>query len=241
MRFAQTLIEGRLLRRYKRFLADVELVERGRRVTAHSANTGAMTGCAEPGSRVWLSDSGNPQRKYPLSWEIVEARNAADDTTLVGINTQLANRLVEEAIEQGIISALAGYRELRREVRYGSENSRIDLLLEGHDSLASCYVEVKSVTLAEAGIAEFPDAVSARGTRHLRELITMVEEGYRAVLLFCVQRSDATEVRPADTIDPRYGATLREAISRGVEVLAWRARVTPHEIVLETELPVVCP
>lgn len=224
------------MRRYKRFLADVEL-EPGRVVTAHTANTGAMTGCAEPGSRAWLSDSGNPQRKYPLSWEIVETNSA----TMVGINTLLANRLAEEAIEQSLIRELTGYRHLRREVRYGSENSRIDLLLEGHASQGDCYVEVKNVTLVEGEVALFPDAVSARGTRHLRELMAMVEGGYRAVLLFCVQRGDATEVRPADTIDPEYGATLREAISRGVEVMAWRARVSPQEIVLETELPVVCP
>lgn len=240
MQFEQDLLEGRLIRRYKRFLADVELGQ-GRVVTAHTANTGAMTGCATPGSRVWLSDSGNAQRKYPLTWEIVEVMDGHAGPTLVGINTQLPNRLLEEAIMQGLIPELAGYHWCRREVCYGKENSRIDLLLGGHARLPDCYVEVKNVTLAEGGIALFPDAVSTRGSRHLRELMQMAAAGFRAVLLFCVQRDDVTEVRPADSIDPVYGATLRQALAHGVELYAWRARVTPQAITLECALPVLCP
>ena len=235
MRFPTPLIGGRLIRRYKRFLADVEL-EDGSKVTAHTANTGSMAGCAEPGSRVWLSDSGNPKRKYPLSWELVEA----DGETLVGINTALPNRLVKEAVEGGVVASLDGFSNLRTEVRYGSERSRIDLLLED-ERAGRCYIEVKNVTLVEEGIAYFPDAVSERGAKHLRELMGVVEQGDRGVIFFCVQRGDAREVRPADRIDPRYGETLRQALAAGVEALAYRAEVSPEGVDLVTPLPVVCP
>lgn len=235
MKFPRPLIEGRLLKRYKRFLADVELADGI--VTAHCPNTGSMLGCAMPDSRVWLSRAANEYRKYPFTWEIVEVNGA----TLVGINTVMSNRLVEEAMRTGIIAELAGYAAIRREVRYGEEGSRIDFLLEkkrGKD----CYVEVKNVTAAvENGIALFPDAVSARGTKHLREMSAMVQAGHRAVLVFCVQRGDVDEVRPADVIDPEYGRTLRLALSRGVEAIAYRARVLPSEIVLRDRIPVVCP
>lgn len=233
MRFPQPLIDGVLLRRRQRFLADVRL-SNGETVTAHCPNTGAMLGCAEPGSRVWLSDSGNAARQYPLTWEIAEAAG-----TRVGVNTMRSNRLVEEAIAAGVIGTLQGYRRIRREVRFGVENSRVDLLLEGDGP--PCYVEVKNVTAAANGGALFPDAVSARGAKHLRELAVMAESGCRAVLCFCVQRNDVAEVRPADHIDPRYGLALRQAIARGVEVIAWRAEVTPAAITLRTPLPVICP
>jgi sugar fermentation stimulation protein A len=232
MRFGQNLIEGVLVRRYQRFLADVELPD-GSLVTAHTPNTGSMRGCAVPGSRVWLRDSGNPKRKYPLSWELVEA----EPGVLVGINTGLSNRLVEEAIIQGRIGALRGYDRIRREVRYGRENSRIDLLLSGDGP--DCYVEVKNVTLVEQGVALFPDAVTTRGTRHLRELAAMVEEGHRAVIFYCVQRRDAKQVQPADSIDPAYGWALREAVAAGVEALAFRAGVSTEGIELNRPLPVV--
>ncbi len=235
MQFDTPLTEGILIRRYKRFLADITLAD-GERITAHTPNTGSMLGCAEPGSRVWLSHSGNPRRKYAYSWELVEV---APGVT-VGINTHLPNRLVAEGIENGIITELQGYDALRREVRYGEENSRIDLLLAGHAYHADCYVEVKNVTaVIDNGIALFPDAVSTRGSKHLRELALMAEQGYRAVILFCVQRGDVMEVRPADAIDPVYGRTLRESLDRGVEALAYRARVSPHEAVLFESLPVV--
>lgn len=235
MNFHLPLTEGILIRRYQRFLADVELPD-GRIVTAHTPNTGSMQGCCTPGSRVWLKDSGNAVRKYPLSWELVETGQG----TLVGINTGLSNHLVQEGIERGIVGELQGYRRIRREVRYGAENSRIDLLLE-EGPAGLCYVEIKNVTLVEDGVALFPDAVSARGTKHLRELAEMVRQGCRAVIFFCVQRNDTREVRPADRIDPLYGKTLREAMAQGVEALAYEARVSLEEIVLGRALPVVCP
>jgi sugar fermentation stimulation protein A len=234
MKFERQLIEGRLIRRYKRFLADVQLP--GEVVTASCPNTGAMLGCCAAGSRVWLSESDSAARKYRHTWQIVES-----DRVMIGINTGLPNRLVEEAITGGAIPELSGYATLRREVAYGDEASRVDFVLEGGRRKA-CYVEVKSVTAAGSrGVALFPDCVSERGARHLRELMRMRAGGLRPVQLYCVQRGDVNEVRPADAIDAEYGRTLREAIDAGVEVLAYRARVTPAEIQLETRIPVVCP
>ena len=233
MKFTQELVSGTLLRRYKRFLADVEL-ENGEMVTAHTPNTGSMMGCCEPGSPVWLSRSDNPKRKYALSWEIV----GVEGDTLVGINTGLPNRLVAEAIDNGVVKELQGYADLRKEVRYGKEKSRIDILLED-EQLGLCYVEVKNVTLVNDGHAFFPDAVSSRGAKHLRELAAMCEAGHRGVIFFCVQRVDALDVSPADDIDPEYGKTLREAMASGVEALAYRAEVSPQEISLLARLPVI--
>lgn len=236
MRFPVSLIGARLTRRYKRFLADVTLDD-GTALTAHCPNTGSMLGCQLPGSRVWLSRSDNPKRKYAYTWELVEL----DGGVLVGINTGRSNALVREAIESGVIGELGGYDEIRAEVRYGSENSRADFLLSGSDG--DCYVEVKNVTAAvQDGVAVFPDAVSTRGTKHLRELMGVVREaGKRAVLCFCVQRTDVDEVRPADDIDPVYGRTLREALAAGVEVVAYRAEMHPEAVVLAERIPVVCP
>jgi len=241
MRFAKALVPGRLLRRYKRFLADIELASGGV-VTAACPNTGSMLGCCDPGSRVWLSESDSPTRKYRHTWEMVEARPAGSRRgVMVGINTGLPNRLVAEAIEAGVIGELSGYGTIRREVAFGEERSRIDLVLES-PGRAACYVEVKNVTAAVAdGVALFPDAVSARGTKHLRELMRLKEKGLRPVLVFCVQRGDVGEVRPADAIDPLYGRTLREAVAAGVEVVAWRAKVTARTISLETRIPVSLP
>lgn len=235
MTFDPPLVEGRLLRRYKRFLADVQLPD-GEMITAHTANTGAMTGCAESGRRVWLSRSDNPKRKYPHTWELIEVR----DGVLAGINTQLSNLLVREAIENGRVPELAGYGRIRSEVRYGEERSRIDLLLDSPDDEKSicCYVEVKNVTLVDDGIARFPDAVSVRASKHLRELMSVVRAGQRAVIFFCVQRGDVREVRPADQIDPLYGETLREAVICGVECLAYGADVSAQEVALRRALPV---
>jgi len=234
MKFQRELIEGRLIRRYKRFLADVQLP--GEVITASCPNTGSLLGCCAPGSRVWLSEHDGAARKYRHTWQIVEA-----DEVMVGINTGLPNALVEEAIAAGAVPELAGYASLRREVAYGAEGSRVDFVLEGGRRKA-CYVEVKNVTAAVcAGVAHFPDCVSERGARHLRELMRMKAGGLRPVQLYCVQRGDVNEVRPADAIDAEYGRTLREAIGAGVEVLAYRARVTPAEIRLETRIPVVCP
>ena len=232
MKFSSPLIPATLVRRYKRFLADV-ILEAGDEVTVHTPNTGAMLGCAEPGSRVWLQDSGNPVRKYPLGWEL----STSETGTLIGVNTHLANQLVQEGIETGAIEELQGYESLRREVGYGDEGSRIDLLLQ-HPARPACYIEVKNVTLLQAaGVAAFPDAVSQRGSKHLRELTRLVAQGYRAVLLFCVQRADAEVVEPARDIDPFYADTLTTAVQQGVEVLAYRARVSPTEITLQTRLP----
>lgn len=208
MIFQQTLLEGRLIKRYKRFLLDVELAN-GEILTAHTSNTGAMTGCSTPGSRVWLSKSDNLKRKYPHTWELVEVSPGV----LCGINTLRSNHLVAEAIESGAISELLGYDRLQREVNYGQERSRIDILLtetlSGNKS--PCYVEVKNVTLEKQGVACFPDAVTVRGVKHLRELKAMVEAGFRAVIFFCVQRNDCVEFRPADEVDDEYGKVLREA------------------------------
>ena len=233
MKFDQTLIEGRLIKRYKRFLADIELAN-GDIITAHTANTGSMSGCSTPGSRVWLRDSGNPKRKYPLSWELVEVSAGV----IVGINTALPNKLVPEAIEQGIIGELQGYSHMQAEVPYGNENSRIDLLLQD-EAGNQCYVEIKNVTLVEDGTAFFPDAVSERGSKHLRELIEMHKQGHRSVIFYCVQRKDAEQLRPADKIDPKYGQTLRMAIQSGVEALAYRAVVGNREVLLASRLPVL--
>ena len=237
MRFQQELKSGRLIRRYKRFLADVDL-DSGETITAACPNTGSMLGCNVAGSRVWLSTSNSPTRKYRHTWELVEAQPGV----IVGINTGYPNRLTVEAIEAKVIQELTGYHDIKTEVRYGNENSRIDILLDGHGKKPHCYVEVKNVTAAvENGIALFPDAVSERGSKHLRELMAMVGEGFRAVLVFCVQRGDVHQVRPADTIDSVYGKTLRRALASGVEVIAYRARISSQEIALEHKIPVVCP
>lgn len=230
MKFPHPLIPGRLLRRYQRFLADVELAD-GCQVTVHCPNSGSMRGCADAGSPVLLSRSDNPGRRLPFTWELVQV--AGD---WVGINTGLPNRLVREGIETGIVSELQGYGRIRAEVGYGQERSRIDLLLE---EPGSCYVEVKNVTMVAEGLALFPDAVTERGQKHLRELTSLVRSGVRAVNFFVVPRHDVAAVAPARTIDPAYGRLLAEAAAAGVELLAYRARVSPTEVVLSQRLPVI--
>jgi sugar fermentation stimulation protein A len=229
MKFDPPLIDGVLIRRYKRFLADVKI--EGGKETVHCANPGSMLGLAEPGSRIWLSVSANTKRKLRLSWELVEAGGA-----LVGINTGYANRLVEEALRTGRIGELSGYESLRREVDYG-EGSRVDFLLESAGR-PPCYVEVKSVTLKRADTAEFPDAVTARGSRHLRELASMRQAGARAVMLFLAQRGDCQRLTIAGDIDPAYARGLEEARSAGVEVLAYSCRVTQAGIEVDGRLAV---
>lgn len=239
MQFAPPLVPGALIRRYKRFLADVTLPD-GRGVIATCPNTGSMLGCARPGSPVWLSVSNDPSRKHRYTWELVSVRSG-EGWILVGINTGLPNRIVREAIEAGAVPELAGYESIRGEVAFGEERSRVDLLLSSAGR-PPCYVEVKNVTAAvEDGVALFPDAVSERGAKHLRELARIVSTGARAVQFYCVQRGDVREVRPADAIDPAYGKALREAIAQGVEVIAYRAEVTREGIRLDTRIPVVCP
>ncbi|TYC65354.1 DNA/RNA nuclease SfsA [Stappia sp. BW2] len=214
MKFSTPLVSGRLVKRYKRFLADVVLDDDGGAITAHCANPGSMLGLKEPGARVWLSISDNPKRKLKYSWEVIEA-----DGSLVGINTAHPNKLVEEALQAGRIAELAGYENLRREVKYG-KNSRIDILLEASDG-AKTYVEVKNVHLMrEAGLAEFPDSVTARGAKHLVELSDMVAEGHRAAMVFLVQRPDCSRMSLADDIDPGYAAAFADARRAGVEAFA---------------------
>lgn len=228
------LMPALLVQRYKRFLADV-ILPNGDEITLHCPNTGSMKNCVHPMSTCWYSTSGNLARKYPHTLEIVTTPSGH----LAGINTARSNDLVEIAIRTGVISELQGYPNLRREVVYGSEKSRIDFLLENEKQ--KCYVEVKNVTLMEAeGQGMFPDAVSDRGTKHLRELMQMVREGHRAVLLFCVQHTGIEWVEPADAIDPLYGKTLREAIAAGVEVLAYAVEIKPEQsyIVLHKKLAV---
>ena len=208
MRFPDPLIRGALIQRYKRFLADVEL-DTGEVVTAHCANSGSMMGLTEPGSEVWLSPARNPDRKLRYSWEMIRVGNG-----LVGVHTAHPNRIVEEAVRAGRIDELAGYDNVRREVRYG-KNSRIDLLLEG-GGRPPCYVEIKSVTLRRERRAEFPDAVTARGTKHLGELSDVVAGGGRAVMLYLIQREDCQAFSVAGDIDPAYA----EAFARAR--LVWR-------------------
>ncbi len=228
MVFTSRLLRGKLIRRYKRFLADVRLLN-GRVVTSHCANTGSMMGCQEPGSAVYVSQAKNPKRRLAYTWELVRVRR-----TWVGINTIIPNRLVAEAIESGVITELQGYQRIRREVQVGP-GTRLDLCLE--QSGRRCYVEVKNVTLAFQGIAAFPDAVTKRGTKHLRELIRLRRKGERAALVFVVQRGDCDAFRPADEIDKEYGNWLRKAQKAGVDVLPYRARVNPKEISIIERLP----
>ena len=222
MRFAAQLIPATLIRRYKRFLADVQL-ETGAEVTVHVANPGAMTGLVASGSRVWLSRSPNAKRKLPLSWELVEV-DLGSGLELVGVNTGHPNALVAEAIAAGLFPELAGYRTMRREVRYG-RNSRIDFLLEDA-ARPSCYVEVKNVHLMrQRGLAEFPDCVTARGAKHLNELAAIAEAGARAVMLFLIQMGSSTRFSLARDIDPAYAAAYARARVKGVEAIAYRCRV----------------
>jgi sugar fermentation stimulation protein A len=226
------LIEGRLIKRYKRFLADVKL-ESGEIITAHCANTGAMTGCQPAGARVWLSRSENPKRKYPHSWELVEL----DGGAMARINTGLTNKVALEAVTKGSVAELTGYAHCHTEVVYGNEGSRVDLMLESGS--ARCFIEVKHVTLKmDNDLGAFPDAVSLRGQKHLRELIKQVESGQRAVMLFIIMRDDVTAFSPADQIDRAYGSLLREAAHRGVELLAYRTHITREQIRLSDSLPV---
>ncbi len=230
MKFDPPFEQGVFRKRYKRFFADVELPD-GSELTIHCANTGSMKHCLEPGTSCWFSRSDNPKRKLPGTLEIV----TTSDGLHAGVNTSRPNYLVEEAILEGRIPELSAYPSLRREVRYGSEKSRIDLLLE--DGERRCYVEVKSVTLSTgAGTAQFPDAVTTRGSKHLRELMGVVAEGHRGVLCFCVQLSGVETVSSADDIDPVYGETLREAMAAGVEVLVYACTLSAEEIVIDRKL-----
>jgi sugar fermentation stimulation protein A len=236
MRFASPLIPATLVRRYKRFLADVVLPS-GEEITAHVANPGAMTGIAAPGAPVWLSKSGDPKRKLPYAWELVETDFGAGPE-LVGVNTALPNRLIADAIAAAGIPECAGYPLVKREFRYG-KGSRVDFYLECPQR-GRCYVEVKNVhMMRQPGLAEFPDCVTARGARHMAELADMVAEGARAVLIFLIQIGSATRFAPARDIDPAYAAAFERAHAAGVEAVAYRCRITLDGIEVAERVPIV--
>jgi len=234
MRFAQPLEQGRLVRRYKRFLADI-ITDDGEALCIHCPNTGSMLNCMSEGARVWFQRSSDPRRKLPGTWELVETPQGR----LACVNTARANSLVEEALLNGQIAELAGFTTLKREVAYGVENSRVDFRLDYAGTAA--FVEVKSVTLgfAETQVAAFPDAVTTRGARHLRELAALARAGVRAVQLYCVNLSGIEAVRPAEEIDPAYAAALREAQAAGVEVLAYGVDLSVEELRIAGRLPVL--
>ncbi|RWU23882.1 DNA/RNA nuclease SfsA [Pseudomonas alkylphenolica] len=234
MRFSPELECGRLLRRYKRFLADIELAN-GEQITIHCPNTGSMLNCMVEGGQVWFSRSNDPKRKLPGTWEISETPQGR----LACVNTGRANALVEEALLAGRIAELAGFTGLKREVPYGEERSRIDFRLDFDQGPA--YVEVKSVTLGFPGstVAAFPDAVTQRGAKHLRELAALARQGVRAVQLYCVNLSGIDAVRPAQEIDAAYAAALRAAVADGVEVLAYGTRIDAEEVIIDRALPVL--
>lgn len=235
MRFTSPLLPGRLIKRYKRFLADIQLAG-GETITASCPNTGSMRGLCDPDMNVWVSESDSPTRKYRHTLELVEA-NLGHGPVMVGINTGHPNRLVTEAIENGTITELSGYETLRREVKYGV-NSRIDILLDGNGK-PTTYVEIKNVHLMRKhGLAEFPDSVTARGAKHLRELSDMVAGGHRAVMVFLIQRHDADTFDVCRDIDPAYVDAFDAAVQSGVEAIAYSCSLTPQEIVVTEPVPI---
>ena len=226
-----TMVPAILVKRYKRFLSDHRL-ESGEVVTASCPNTGTMLGLTTPGSATWLVHAPSPTRKYDYRWELIE-----DEGTWVGINTGRPNALVEEAIRAGVISELAGYADLRREVKYGT-NSRIDLLLED-PGRPQAFVEVKNCHLRrQAGLAEFPDSITTRGAKHLDELAAQLALGHRAVMVFCVQRADCDHFDVAADIDPGYAAAFGRARAAGVEALAYVCHVSAETIALTHSIPI---
>ncbi|MGC8203024.1 DNA/RNA nuclease SfsA [Aliiroseovarius sp. PTFE2010] len=230
MLFQTPLMPARLVRRYKRFLADVILPD-GQQVTAHCPNPGSMMGLAEPGLKCWIEPNDDPRKKLKYGWRIVELPGG----TMVIVDTMLANRIVAEALEARTIDGLPAFDTVRPEVRYG-HSSRVDFLLEGPQR---CFLEVKSVTLSRtSGVAEFPDSVTKRGTKHLHDLADVVRNGDQAVLLFLVARNDAALVRPAGDIDPEYAQALHDAHRSGVQIMAYDTCITPQQITLGNRLPV---
>lgn len=222
------LIQGTLIRRYKRFMADVKL-RNGHVVTAHCPNSGSMLECSQPGRPVYLSRHNNPKRRLKYTWEMIDMPNS-----LVGTNTMIPNKLVKASIEAEKIPELSGFDGVRTEVKYG-QNSRIDLLLEKEDS--RCFVEVKNCTLVTDGLACFPDAKTSRGLKHLLELQDQIRLGHRGVMFYLVQRMDASLFRPADHIDPAYGSELRRAVKNGVEILVYDVSLDLKGIELNRALP----
>lgn len=223
------LIRGRLIKRYKRFLADVTL-DNGETVTAHCSNSGRMTGCSQPGQPVYLSFHDNPKRKLKYTWEMIEM-----PASLVGVNTLVPNRLVAEALRSRQVPELTEYDSVAREVRV-NRHSRLDLKLTG-PGLPDAFVEIKNCTLVEDGWARFPDAPTTRGQKHLNELARLKAEGARAVIFFLVQRTDANRFSPADDIDPDYGRILREVVNKGVEIITYDVEISTESIKLRKTLP----
>lgn len=223
------LLAGNLIRRYRRFMADVRLTS-GETVTAHCPNTGSMIGCSEPGRKVYLSYHDDPKRKLKYSWQLIEMPDS-----LVGINTSVPNRLVAESIRAGRIPPLKDYDKVRSEVKAG-KNSRIDLLLE-KENTAPCYVEIKNCTLVENGAASFPDAVTSRGLKHLKELQALVRAGNRAAMFYLIQRMDAVRFKAADQIDPDYARELKSARRNGVEVMAFDVAIDMKSIRIRKQVP----
>ena len=235
MEFSTPLIPATLIKRYKRFLADCRL-EDGHEVTAHCANPGSMLGLKDPGMRIWLEPNDDPKKKLKYGWRLVEHENGH----FTGVDTSVPNRALKDALMRREIPELAAYETVRPEVKYG-ENSRIDFLLSGV-GLPDCYVEVKSVTLSRRpGLAEFPDSVTARGTKHLGELATMAQAGHRTVMLYLVQRTDCTAVTLAADIDPAYAAAMTAAQDAGVEVIAIDCALSPDGVNLRNPLPFRAP
>lgn len=228
MKFPQPLIAAKLLQRYQRFLADAELADRTR-ITAHCPNSGSMRSCNAPGSDIWLSYHSAPRRKYAYTWEMINVNGI-----WVGINTLVANRFILETVRREEIAELQGYAEIRSEPAV-EPGTRLDLHLRS--ASASCYVEIKNVTWVENDVALFPDAVTTRGQKHLSTLMQLHRQGHRSVVVFLIQRQDAQRFAPADEVDPAYGRLLRLAAASGVEILPYRAVVTPQEIRLDQRLP----
>ncbi len=214
------LIQGKLVKRYKRFLADVTLKD-GTVVTAHCPNSGSMKGCAQAGAPVWMSKSDNPKRKLKYTWELIQTK-----TSYVGVNTQVPNKLVKQAIESGQVAELAHYTKVTAEVKT-SAHTRLDLMLE-QENKKRCYVEIKNCTLVEAGLASFPDAVTTRGQKHLDELVALHEQGHDTVIFYLIQRMDAKTFTPAANIDPVYAKKLVWAAEKGVQVITRDVDIDPH-------------
>ncbi|MGD9993741.1 MAG: DNA/RNA nuclease SfsA [Salinivirgaceae bacterium] len=227
MRFSNPLIHGKLIKRYKRFLADVQL-DNGETVVAHCTNSGTMLSCLEPGADVYLTPVNDPKRKTKFTWEMIRINQ-----NWVGVNTSWPNVLAYEAIKNQEIEKLKGYSLVKREVKF--DDSRFDIYCENQQE--KCFVEVKNVTLKDGDLARFPDAVTTRGQKHLKTLIEVKKQGYRAVMLYIIQRSDVIGFAPARNIDPDYALALELAINNGVEVIAIQAKVTPNSIELKHELP----
>jgi len=236
MKFTTPLIEGRLISRYKRFFADIELTD-GSTVTAHCANTGSMAGLKQAGSRVWISRADNPKRKLQYDWRIVEICQDLEPA-LVGVHTAWPNKIVEEALNSQKIHELAGYDNLRREVKYG-ENSRIDFLLESEHK-PPCYVEVKSITFSRTrGLAEFPDSPSIRAAKHVMELTNMVKAGARGVMLYIVQRDDCNRFSIASDVDPKYKEAINTANEVGVESICYGCTLSAQEITISKPIKIL--